>query len=319
MIILSVTVPLSAAGTTPVDQKGYLRVVGNQLCNQQGQPIQLRGMSSHGLQWYFAAKFVNQDCLKYLRDNWHISVFRLAMYTREGGYIDNPAVADKVKTGVDAAIKLGIYVIIDWHILSDKNPMVYQAQAIGFFKQMATLYGKYPNILYEICNEPNGEDSWAIRIKPYAETVLPVIRAIDRKNIIIVGAPTWSQNVDVIADSPLKGKNIMYTCHFYAGTHGQYLRDKITYARKKGLAVFATEWGTTNSSGNGPIYQTETQDWMKYLNSNKISWCNWSLCDKNEGSAALMPGADETGNWTDDDLSDSGKLVKSFLSESPAQ
>lgn len=195
MIILSVTVPLSAAGTTPVDQNGYLRVVGNQLCNQQGQPIQLRGMSSHGLQWYFAAKFVNQDCLKYLRDNWHISVFRLAMYTREGGYIDNPAVADKVKTGVDAAIKLGIYVIIDWHILSDKNPMVYQAQAIGFFKQMATLYGKYPNILYEICNEPNGEDSWAIRIKPYAETVLPVIRAIDRK-ISLSSAPqpgvkTW--------------------------------------------------------------------------------------------------------------------------------
>lgn len=312
-LIFSVTFPLSAAETSPVEQNGFLKVIGNQLCNQKGKPIQLRGISSHGLQWYFSSKYVNENCLKYLRDNWNINLFRLAMYTREGGYIDDPEVVAIVKKGVEAAIKLDIYIIIDWHVLSEKDPNVYRNEAINFFKEMASLYGKYPNILYEICNEPNGEDSWTIRIKPYAEAVIPAIRSIDRKNIIIVGTPTWSQDVDVVADNPLSGKNLMYACHFYAGTHGEYLREKITYARQKGLAIFVTEWGATNSSGNGPIYRTETQEWIDFLNKNKISWCNWNLSDKYENSAALVMDADENGNWSDEDLTDSGKLVKSLL------
>ncbi len=313
-IVLTGFVPASATGTTPVEQNGFLKVIGNQLCNQDGQPVQLKGMSSYGLQWESGSKYINEDCLKYLRVNWNINVFRLAMYTSESGYIEDPQVANTVKKGIDIAIKLGIYVIIDWHILSDNDPNLHKDEAVEFFKQMAKLYGKYPNVLYEICNEPN-DVFWNKHIKPYAETVIKAIRSKDKKNIIIVGTSSHSRDVDIAADNPLSGDNLMYACHFYAGSHGQSVRQQINYARKNGLAVFVTEWGTTRADGSGAIYSELTKTWMDYLDENQISWCNWSLGDKDEGSAALMPGANPNGNWTDTELTESGKLVKSLLTK----
>lgn len=312
MFIFTGIIPLSASEITPVAQNGFLKVVGNQLCNQDGQPIQLRGMSSFGLQWESGSKYVNFDCLKYLRDKWQINVFRLAMYTREGGYIDDPLVLDTVKKGIESAIKLGIYVIIDWHILSDNDPNLHKKEAIKFFKKMAALYGEYPNPIYEICNEPNNV-FWSKQIKPYAEMVIKTIRARDQRNIIIIGTSSNSRDVDIAADDPLFGDNLMYACHFYAGSHGQSVRQQINYARKNGLAVFVTEWGTTNASGDGGIYPELTKIWIDYLNKNQISWCNWSLGDRDEDSAALAPGANPNGNWSDAELTESGKLVKSLL------
>lgn len=316
IIMFSCVLPAGATGSTPVEANGFLKVVGNQLCNQDGHPIQLRGMSSYGLQWENGSKFINYDCLKYLRDNWKINVFRLAMYTKEGGYIDNPSVLDTVNKGIDLAVQLGIYVIIDWHILSDGDPNTHKDEAVKFFKQMATLYEKYPNVLYEICNEPNNV-FWFKEIKPYAETVITAIRKIDKRNIIIVGTSSHSRDVDIAADDPLSGENLMYACHFYAGSHGQSVRQQINSARKNGLAVFISEWGTTDASGDGGFYPELTKTWFDYLNSNQISWCNWSLGDRKEASAALAPGANPNGNWSDSELTESGKLVKTLLTTNP--
>jgi endoglucanase len=303
----------SAVETTPVKQNGYLKVIGNQLCNQANQPIQLRGLSSYGLQWDNGSKYINYDCLKYLRDSWNINVFRFAMYTREGGYIDDPTVLDTVKKGVEIAVELGIYAIIDWHILSDNDPNLHKTEAIEFFEQMSLLYGKYPNIIYEICNEPNGV-FWFKHIRPYAESVIEAIRKHDQNNIIIIGTSSFSRDVDIASDNPLSGHNLMYACHFYAGSHGQSVRQQIDYARKNNCAVFISEWGTTNASGNGEIYHELAKIWINYLDENKISWCNWSLGDKAEGSAILIPDANPNGNWTDAELTESGKFIKTILS-----
>ncbi|MFZ5987510.1 MAG: cellulase family glycosylhydrolase [Bacillota bacterium] len=314
-IVLSVFaafhISTSFAAGDIVSQYGKLKVVGSQLCNQSGQPIQLKGMSSHGLQWY--GNFVNYNSMKWLRDDWGMTVFRAAMYTDSQGYITNPSVKNKVKEAVDAAIQLGVYVIIDWHILKDNDPNIYKQQAKEFFKEMATLYGNYPNVIYEIANEPNGPITWNSHIKPYAEEVIPVIRAIDPDNIILVGTGTWSQDVHDAANNPLSYSNVMYVCHFYAGTHGQWLRDRVDYAMNKGVAIFVSEWGTSDASGSGGVFLSQAQTWIDFMASRKISWANWSLCDKAESSAALNPGASTSGGWTDANLSASGKFVKSQM------
>jgi endoglucanase len=307
-LLFAVGVEPSKAAGTFVDNNGQLKVSGNQMVNQSGQAIQLKGMSSHGLQWY--GHYVNYDSIKWLRDDWGSNVFRAAMYTDSGGYISDPSVKDKVHEAVQAAIDLGIYVIIDWHILHDNDPNIYKEEAKAFFKEMANLYGSYPNVIYEIANEPNGNVTWDSHIKPYAEEVIPVIRAIDPDNIIVVGTGTWSQDVHHAADNPLSYSNVMYTAHFYAGTHGQWLRDRIDYARNKGLAIFVTEWGTSDASGGGGVYLTESKQWTDFMASRKISWANWSLADKAEASAALNPGASTSGGWTDSNLSTSGKFVR---------
>lgn len=307
-LIINSTVLFSASNV--VSQNGQLKIVGGKLCNSSGTPIQLKGMSSMGLQWYpFTSSTVTN-----LVNDWKITVVRAAMYTAEDGYISNPTtMKNRVKTIVDAAIANGIYVIIDWHILSDGNPNTYKDQARSFFDEMSRTYGTYPNVLYEICNEPNGVD-WAT-IKSYADYVIPTIRANDPDNIIICGTDTWSQGVVAAANNPLSYSNIMYALHFYAGTHTQWLRDNANNALSKGIAIFVTEWGTSDASGSGGVYLNEAQNWINWMNTNKISWCNWSLCPKAESSAALLPGTSMNGPWADSVLSESGKWVKSKLTE----
>jgi len=315
-LVLSLLLPAghnkSYAAGPIVPTYGQIKVSGNQLVSESGQPIQLKGASSHGVQYY--GNYVNKNVIQWLRDDWGATVYRVALYTEEKGYIANPALKDKVKEAVQAAIDLGIYVIIDWHILSDGDPNTHKTESIAFFKEMATLYGSYPNVIYEIANEPNGV-SWSGSIKPYAQDVVAAIRQIDPDNIIIVGTPTWSQDVDQAADSPLAFNNIMYSLHFYSGTHGQYLRDKVNYALNKGIAIFSTEWGTSTASGDGGPYPSESTQWLNFLDSKKISWVNWSIATKNESSAALLPSASVNGGWAQSDLTASGQYVRSKMLE----
>jgi len=301
-------------GRTAVERFGRLRVEGSRMLTVDGRPLQLRGISSYGLQ--YAAKYANEEVLRWLRDDWNMQIWRAAMYLSEGGYITQPSQKQKVVDSVEAAINLGLYVIIDWHVHLDKDPRMYQRYALDFFGEMAQRYGSYPNVLYEICNEPNGKEvTWSGAIKPYAEAVIAEIRKYDPDNIIIVGTPTWSQDVDIAARDPLQGENIMYTLHFYAGTHGQELRDKAEIAIQKGLALFVTECGTTQASGGGGVFEDKFLEWLSFLNKNHISWVNWSLTNKGEDSGLLVMNADREGKgrWTDDQLSQSGKFIRKIL------
>lgn len=298
----------AAEASTFVGTHGQLSVRNGKLTDAAGKPVQLKGMSSHGIQWF--GQYVNKQSMKWLRDDWGMNVFRVAMYTESDGYISNPALKNKVKEAVDAAIELGVYVIVDWHILADGDPNKHKTQAKAFFKEMAQTYGNTPNIIYEIANEPNGNVNWNNQIKPYAQEVIPVIRAEDPDNPIIVGTGTWSQDIQDAAASPLTDPNVLYAVHFYAGTHGAFLRDRIDAAMAKGLAVFVSEWGTSDASGNGGPYLTQAKEWTDFMASRSISWANWSLTDKQEASAALAPGASVNGGWTQAQLSTSGKFVR---------
>ena len=307
---------VNTQGSSFVEENGALTTVGNKVCNQRGNPVQLRGMSSHGICWF--GDFVNASCIAWLRDDWKTNCFRIAMYTEAtgglGGYITNQSWnMAKVKEGIDACIEAGVYAIVDWHILADGDPNKYREEAKDFFKQIATEYAEYPNVIYEICNEPNGDNVTWGTITAYANEVIPVIRAADPDSFILVGTPTWSQDVDIAANDPLSFDNVAYVCHFYAGTHGQANRDKVSACLEKGCPVFVSEWGTSDASGSGMVYTTESDTWLSFLDSNKISHVNWSLSDKDESSAALKPGASANGGWSDSDLSTSGTYVRNKL------
>lgn len=302
-----------SAATTPVKKNGRLSVKGTRLVNSQGKAVVLKGVSTHGINWF--PQYVNKAAFKTLRDNWGVNCIRLAMYTEEyNGYCSggNQAELRKlINNGVKYATELGMYVIIDWHILSDGNPVKNKKQAMSFFKYMAKKYKNQNNIFYEICNEPNGGTSWN-RIKGYASSVIKIIRKYDKKNIILVGTPTWSQDVDVAADSSIKGySNIMYTFHFYAATHGDSYRQKVQAAIQKGLPVFVSEFGISESSGNGRIDKNEANKWMQFLKKNKISYVCWSLCNKNESCSLLKSSCSRTENFKKSDLSQAGLWYKS--------
>lgn len=313
-----------------VDNNGQLRVEGTNLVNEQGNPIQLKGMSTYGLNGM--VNFVNKDTVQTLAEDWGCSVIRLAMYTMgtSDGYVQNPEeYYNQIVNYVQLCIDQGVYVIVDWHILFDGDPLEHKAEAIDFFDRISELYGEYPNVIYEICNEPNGDCydaigtpvTWENNIKPYAEEVIATIRANDPDNIIIVGTSTWSQDVDIAALDPIDGDNLMYTFHFYASSHKQEFRDKVQFAIDNGLPIFCTEWGTTSNTGNGTVNVEESMIWLDFLAENNISWCNWSIGGYvTESSNALKYVSDIltieeklAGHWPDKFISRSGLFVRCMI------
>lgn len=304
--------PVYAGSSTPLRTNGQLKVKGTGIVNSSGKTVALKGVSLHGINWF--PQYINKSAFKTLRDQWGVNCIRLPMYTAEyNGYCSGGNQSDLKKlinNGVKYATELGMYVIIDWHILSDSNPKQNQKQAVAFFKEMARKYKNQKNIFYEICNEPNGNTSWKT-IKSYAAAVIKTIRAYDKKNIILVGNPTWSQDVDIVAGSPIKGySNIMYTFHFYAATHKDYYRNKVQTAINKGLPVFVSEFGISESSGNGAIDKKEADTWISFLKKNKISYVCWSLSNKAESCSLLKSSCTRTGNFKTSDLSPAGKWYK---------
>lgn len=290
-----------------------LNVKGTQLVNAKGKTVRLKGVSTHGLSWY--PEYVNQKAFTYMKKNWKINAVRLALYTSEyngyctGDAANRKALEQRIDKGVKYATKAGLYVIIDWHILSDGNPKTYEKEAVSFFKKMASKYRKHTNVIYEICNEPNGGVSWS-DVKSYAEEVISVIRANDEDAVILVGTPNWSQRVDEAAKDPITGyDNVMYTLHFYAATHKDDLRNTMVNAIRDGLPVFVSEYGICDASGNGGLDKDSAQKWVDVMNEYGVSYVCWALANKNESAALIKSSCTKTSQFSDGDLSESGKWL----------
>ena len=298
---------------------GKLHVNGKFLSDKNNKPVQLKGISTHGIAWF--PQYINKDTFKTFKEDWNMNVIRLSMYTEDyGGYCssDNNQkeyLKSLIYKGIDAAKELNMYVIVDWHILNDKNPLIHVDEAIKFFNEVSSKYGNDPHILYEICNEPNGDTSWE-DIKSYSNKVIPVIRNNAPDSIIIVGTPNWSQDVDIASESPIENyDNLMYSLHFYADTHKDDLRNKMNKAIENGLPIFVTEYGLCDASGNGSINIPESNKWINALNKNNISYVAWNLSNKDESSAILSHLTEETVNFSSSDLSASGEWIKYMLTK----
>lgn len=295
---------------------GRLHVKGTKLVDKKGHEVQLRGVSTHGLSWY--PQYVNDKCFAQLHDKWGANVVRLAMYTEEyNGYCSGDAknrsdLKKRIKKGVRLAKKHKMYVIVDWHILSDGNPNSHKKEAKAFFREMSREFKGYNNVIYEICNEPNNGTSWK-EIKSYARSVISTIRKNDKKAVIVVGTPTWSQDVDQAAADPIKGDNIMYALHFYAATHKADLRNKMTAAINKGLPVFVTEYGICDASGNGAIDKKEADRWIQTMDEYGVSYIAWNLSNKQESSSIIKSSCSKVSGFKKSDLSDEGKWLYSML------
>ncbi len=288
--------------------QSQLQVKGAQLCDQNGNAIVLRGIS---LGWHnLWPRFYNKGAVKTLKNEWHATIVRAAMGASsvDDHYLENPEFGIQCITPViEAAIKNKMYIIIDWH-----SHEMHTAEAKAFFSKMAKKYGKYPNVIYELYNEPVN-DSWE-DLKTYAKEIITEIRRYDPDNIILMGCPHWDQDIDLVAASPIEGvSNVMYTVHFYAATHKDYLRDKMRKAIESGLPVFVSECAGMEASGDGPLNAEEWQKWIDTMEDLRISYVCWSLSDKNETCSMLLPRAKACGQWTDDLIKPWGKIARQTL------
>ncbi|MCR9078859.1 MAG: glycoside hydrolase family 5 protein [Hyphomonadaceae bacterium] len=305
------TAPLHAS---PVAQYGALSVAEGHIVDAAGTPVSLAGPSFFwSTTGWGQERFYNADAVRFFAEDWNAKIVRAAMAAeREGSYLTDPdANAARAFTIVDAAIENGLYVVVDWHSHRAEENV---EEAIAFFREVATRYGDTPNLIYEIYNEPLDTTDWATIVKPYSETLIEEIRKIDPDNLIVVGSQSWDQDVDKAADDPITGhENIAYAIHFYAGSHKDELMAKAQYAIDNGLALMATEWGTVNYDGDGPVDRASTLAWLKLLQDNSISHMNWAVSDAPEGAAMFVVGAPASGDWTDAHLTASGQFVREII------
>jgi len=306
--VMFITILLSLSiDAQPVKKHGALSVKDTQLTDEHGGITVLNGVSYGWHNWW--PRFYTKESVKWLANDWKCSVIRAAMgVDPKSGYIDKPDWSkERIDAVIQGALENDIYVIIDWH-----SHTIKLNEAKVFFAEMATKYGKNPHIIYEIFNEPVN-DSWPA-IKDYSIQLIKTIRAIDPDNVILVGSPHWDQDINLVADDPINGfNNIMYTCHFYAATHGKNLRDRCDYALKKGIPIFISESAGMEASGNGPINYAAWQSWIDWCKTNKISLVTWSIADKNESCSMLKTTASSEGNWEEQDLKESGVKTRELL------
>ena len=308
---------VATTGNT-LDYYGALHVEDGSLVDEAGDAVQLTGVSSHGLSWY--PEYVTADSIKSLRETLGINVIRLAVYTSDyngycvGGEEIQSVIKDNIDEAVKAATDSDMYVILDWHILNDGDPNEYKSEAIQFFGEMVRKYEDNENVIYEICNEPNGDTTWA-DIKKYAKEVIPVIRNVNKDALILVGTPEWSSDLDSVLEDPLDFDNIMYTYHFYAGSHKASARNTLTNALESGLPVFISEYGFTAVDGDGAIDKKEAAKWLEIIDEFKLSSCIWNLSNKDEGSALIANDCDKTSDFEYEDFSEQGKYFFDILKE----
>ncbi|MFJ8393725.1 cellulase family glycosylhydrolase [Streptomyces sp. NPDC094144] len=303
---------------TPVGTNGRLHVCGVNLCNRYDRPVQLRGMSTHGIQWF--SQCYSAASMDALADDWKADLLRIAMYVQEDGYETDPAgFTERVNGLVDMAEDRGMYALIDFHTLTPGDPNYNLDRAKTFFASVAARNADKANVIYEIANEPNGV-SWPA-IKSYAEQVIPVIRAADPDAVIVVGTRGWSSlgvsdgsSESEVVNNPVNAANIMYAFHFYAASHKDAYRAAVSRAAAQ-LPLFVTEFGTVSATGGGAMDRASTAAWLDLLDQLKISYANWTYSDAPESSAALRPGTcDGTDYSSGGVLTESGALLKDRIS-----
>ena len=316
-LLTGLLVSAACALATPISEHGQLSLKGFDVVDKNGKPFVLRGMSFFWDDWGFE-KFFTEGAVKTIANDWGGNVVRTPIHDLN---------ESRAKSMIDYAASAGIYIIVDYHShCAHKNA----SSAQTFFGNIASYVKQknYVHVLYELYNEPLYENcssasdtyaggnltSWN-SIKQYAESVIPKIRANDPNGNIIVGTPNYSQGTEAARANPITGqKNIAYTLHFYASTSGHgSLRYNLLRGKCNDFPIIITEWGVSESSGDGNFTKSMNDTWVSWMETIGVSWANWSISDKGETSAALTGGASSNGGWSDGNLTASGKYVKNLI------
>ncbi|MDR0307560.1 MAG: cellulase family glycosylhydrolase [Chitinispirillales bacterium] len=341
VLLAQLPAPGWAPTGSPVADYGQLKVVGRNIVSEKtNQPVTLRGVSfgwssntDHERPYY------TKRVVGWLAYDWKVTLVRAALGVSDKpphGAHQGPGTmysgtndgnAQAVERVIEAAIEQGIYVIVDWHSHNAHSELDGTNGASEFFRYISGKYKGYPNIIYEIYNEPlcsswgcsDGGACWNT-IRTYANRVISTIRQNDPNNIIVVGTPYYSQCTGDAMNNQISGTNIMYTLHFYCNHN---FSDRLS----ANLPIFVTEFGLSNADGNNWCGSAPTvggsymSSWFDAMESNNRSWAIWQVSTRNESSALLKSVTAQStdqarltnGNWTANDLSSGGTFIRDKL------
>jgi endoglucanase len=130
---------------------------------------------------------------------------------------------------VDWCTELGMYVIIDWHVIGNlgmelfQNPeyMTTKQETYEFWRTIALHFkGNNTVAFYELFNEPTlfngqlGSMSWS-EWKKINENMIHLIRAYDTERIPLVAGLDWAYDLTPLHIEPIEAEGIGYVTHPY--------------------------------------------------------------------------------------------------------
>lgn len=312
-------IPFFATFNANGQTKPWLHVDGNMVVDTAGNLVTLRGVSIIAPEYATSNPYnpkTPAEYISWLADStrgWYSRILRIPVC----GINTTPSIAyNFIDPLVQQAIGLGLYVIIDFHNVTDYGSGgTSQTTVLNFWKYFAPKYADSSNVLFEVYNEPINPADWS-QWKTFIQPVVNAIRAIAPKNIILMGSPQWSTYVNYAVSNPISGGDIVYVYHIYPnqGTPTYSLLNSKFGNAANSIPVMITEFGwNQNASYSDAITYGTTSKWglpfRTYIDAHPtISWVNWVFDNY------WMPSIFDQ-NWDLMGNENQGEFIKSWLAE----
>ncbi|MGC8625605.1 MAG: glycoside hydrolase family 5 protein [Phycisphaerae bacterium] len=274
-----------------------LHTSGNKLLDVLNKIVVLHGVDLPSLEWTNRGDHIRRS-MRAAVMQWHCQIIRIpTSVNRWSGQAPGQSHGGRVyRHIVDQLIQYAarhrVYVVLDLHW----NDMNRSFDDIGqhrmpdhtcvlYWRSAARRYMNYPNVFYDLYNEPHGI-SWITwrdggictgetktTVVTYRavgmQRLYDVVRHSGANNIVIIGGIRWAfDDFGVTHGYAISGKNIVYDCHVYSWN--SHWKHSFELAAKKVPLIF-DEFGGT---GKQLVFGRKV---IAYAAAHHISWCSWSF------------------------------------------
>ncbi len=310
---------IQTASSLPYNEyaNGPYTVQGSSILGSDGKPYLFHGIGRDSLEYDCKGNgFFDAQHLAYMGPGtntssgtyWYANTVRLPLsesYWLNGQPAQQCTSAQYqslVKTSVDILTSLHLNVIIDlqWTDAGGQAAgggaawQMPDNDSVTFWKQVATIYTSYSNVLFELFNEPH-PGSWSCWAAPCTITndtswvsdcvctqtftyqsvgmqaLVDAVRGMGAANLALVGGMNWGYDLSQIATHPITGTDVVYDTHPYPYNGKQPPDWDTAFGNiSNTYAVISAESGEYDC---GTSYMSQL---LSYFDAHRIGWIGWS-------------------------------------------
>lgn len=242
---------------------------GNQIVDEAGKPVRLRGVNLSGFEWSAEGGTANAAGVARVAAMGG-NVLRLPI--NQGRALTDPAYMLKVDATIAEAAKRGVYVVVDMHWISGNQTATPDAETARMWRQLAQRWANQPAVVYDLHNEP-GMVGWETNAA-WAEHLIKAIRSVNPQSLVMVEGTNKAQRVAGALRRPINAPNVVYEVHAYGPRqHGPGVGpaqwDRLFGQVAEKYPVWVGEWG------GEPDELPALQGLLRYLDGKGIGWAVW--------------------------------------------